>query len=59
MPCAERDWSLKDLAEAAHLSVSHLSSIESGANLTSIESPLAIARAFGAKPGELLSVINF
>lgn len=56
---AERDWSLKDLAEAAHLSVSQLSSIERGANLPSIESLLAIARAFNAKPSELLSAIDF
>jgi DNA-binding NtrC family response regulator len=56
---AERDWSLKDLAEAAHLSVSQLSSIERGANLPSIESLLAIARAFDVKPSELLSAIDF
>ncbi|MBA3973486.1 MAG: hypothetical protein C0504_04615 [Candidatus Solibacter sp.] len=56
---AERDWSLKDLAEAAHLSVSQLSSIERGANLPSIESLLAIARAFDAKPSELLAAIDF
>lgn len=56
---AERDWSLKDLAEAAHLSVSQLSSIERGANLPSIESLLAIARAFDTKPSDLLSAIDF
>jgi transcriptional regulator with XRE-family HTH domain len=56
---AERDWSLKDLAEAAHLSVSQLSSIERGANLPSIESLLAIARAFDTKPSELLAAIDF
>jgi DNA-binding NtrC family response regulator len=56
---AERDWSLKDLAEAARISVSQLSSIERGANLPSIESLLAIARAFDAKPSELLAAIDF
>ena len=56
---AERDWSLKDLAEAAKISVSQLSSIERGANLPSIESLLAIARAFDAKPSELLAAIDF
>lgn len=56
---AERDWSLKDLAEAAKLSVSQLSSIERGANLPSMESLLAIARAFDAKPSELLAAIDF
>jgi DNA-binding NtrC family response regulator len=56
---AERDWSLKDLAEAAKISVSQLSSIERGANLPSMESLLAIAKAFDAKPSELLAAIDF
>lgn len=56
---AERGWSLKDLAEAAKLSVSQLSSIERGANLPSMESLLAIARAFDAKPSDLLAAIDF
>ena len=56
---AERDWSLKDLAAAAKLSVSQISSIERGANLPSIESLLAIARAFDLKPSEILSSIEF
>lgn len=55
----ERDWSLKDLAAAAKLSVSQISSIERGANLPSIESLLAICRAFGRKPSEILSSIDF
>ena len=42
----ERDWSLKDLAAATKLSVSQISSIERGANMPSIESLLAICRAF-------------
>ena len=56
---AERDWSLKDLAAAAKLSVSQISSIERGANLPSIESLLAIARAFDLMPSEILASIDF
>jgi DNA-binding NtrC family response regulator len=56
---AERDWSLKELAGASRLSVSQISSIERGANLPSMESLLAIARAFGGKPSEILASIEF
>lgn len=56
---AERDWSLKELAAESNLSVSQISSIERGANLPSIESLLAIARAFGKKPSEILGAIDF
>ncbi len=56
---AERDWSLKDLAAATRLSVSQISSIERGANLPSMESLLAISRAFGLKPSQILSSIEF
>jgi DNA-binding NtrC family response regulator len=55
----ERDWSLKDLAAATHLSVSQISSIERGANLPSIESLLSICRAFDRKPSEILLSIDF
>jgi DNA-binding NtrC family response regulator len=55
----ERDWSLKDLAAATRLSVSQISSIERGANLPSIESLLAICRAFDRKPSEILYSIAF
>lgn len=55
----ERDWSLKDLAAATRLSVSQISSIERGANMPSIESLLAICRAFGKMPSEVLSSIEF
>lgn len=55
----ERDWSLKELAAATRLSVSQISSIERGANLPSIESLLAICRAFRRKPSELLASIDF
>jgi DNA-binding NtrC family response regulator len=55
----ERDWSLKDLAAATRLSVSQISSIERGANLPSIESLLAICRAFDRKPSEILYSIDF
>ncbi len=54
-----RDWSLKDLATQTKLSVSQISAIERGANLPSIESFLAIARAFEKKPSEILSSIDF
>jgi len=55
----ERDWSLKDLAGATRLSVSQISSIERGANLPSVESLLAICRAFDRKPSEVLLSIGF
>jgi DNA-binding NtrC family response regulator len=55
----ERDWSLKDLASATKLSVSQISSIERGANLPSVESLLAICRAFDRKPSDLLTAIGF
>jgi len=55
----ERDWSLKDLASATKLSVSQISSIERGANLPSVESLLAICRAFDKKPSEILTAIGF
>jgi DNA-binding NtrC family response regulator len=55
----ERDWSLKDLAGATKLSISQISSIERGANLPSIESLLAICRAFDKRPSEVLSAIEF
>ncbi|MBI5283059.1 MAG: response regulator [Candidatus Solibacter usitatus] len=56
---AERDWSLKELAAISKLSISQISSIERGANLPSIESLLAISRAFGLKPSEILGAIEF
>ena len=55
----ERDWSLKDLAAQTKLSVSQISAIERGTNLPSIESLLAIAKAFEKKPSELLGGIDF
>lgn len=55
----ERGWSLKDLAAATRLSVSQISSIERGANMPSIESLLAICRAFDKMPSEVLSSIEF
>ena len=56
---AERDWSLKDLAQASRMSISQISSIERGANLPSVESLLAIAKAFEKKPSEILAEIEF
>lgn len=55
----EHDWSLKDLAGMTKLSVSQISSIERGAHLPSIESLLAICRAFDKKPSEILASIGF
>ena len=55
----ERKWSLKDLAAAARLSVSQISSIERGAHLPSIESFLAICQAFDKRPSEILASIDF
>lgn len=55
----DRDWGLKELAQSANLSVSQVSSIERGAHMPSIESLLAICRAFGVKPSELLASIEF
>jgi FixJ family two-component response regulator len=55
----ERDWSLKDLAASTKLSVSQISSIERGANLPSVESLLAICRAFDKRPSEILASIDF
>jgi DNA-binding response OmpR family regulator len=55
----ERDWSLKDLAALTKLSVSQISSIERGANMPSMESLLAIARAFEKKPSDILASIDF
>jgi Predicted transcriptional regulator len=55
----EKDWSLKDLAAVTKLSVSQISSIERGANLPSIESLLALCRAFERKPSEILASIDF
>jgi len=54
-----RGWSLKDLAAQTKLSVSQISAIERGANLPSVESLLAISRAFERKPSEILASIEF
>jgi two-component system, OmpR family, response regulator len=55
----ERDWSLKDLANQTKLSVSQISAIERGTNMPSIESLLAICKAFEKKPSEVLASIDF
>jgi len=54
-----RAWSLKELAAQTRLSVSQISAIERGTNLPSIESFLAICRAFEKKPSEVLASIEF
>src|SRR6202034_4843594 len=55
----ERDWSLKDLAQQTKLSVSQISAIERRTNMPSIESFLAISKAFERKPSEMLAGIDF
>jgi len=55
----EHDWSLKDLAGTTKLSVSQISAIERGAHLPSMESLLAISKAFDKKPSEVLQSIDF
>jgi DNA-binding NtrC family response regulator len=55
----QRDWSLKDLAVQTKLSVSQISAIERGTNLPSIESLLAISKAFDKRPSEILAGIDF
>ena len=55
----ERAWSLKDLATHTKLSVSQISAIERGTNLPSIESLLAICKAFDRRPSEVLAGIDF
>ena len=55
----ERKWSLKELASAARLSISQISSIERGAHLPSMESLIAICQAFDKKPSEVLGSIGF
>jgi DNA-binding NtrC family response regulator len=55
----ERKWSLKELAAAARLSISQISSIERGTHLPSIDSFLALCLAFDKKPSEVLASIDF
>ena len=55
----ERGWTLRDLSEASHVSVSQLSSIERGAHLPSIESLLAVAAALDAQPSEWMRASGF
>jgi len=54
-----RGWTLKELGEAAGLSVSQLSSVERGAHLPSLESLLAIAQALEAHPSAWLADAGF
>ncbi len=55
----ERGWTLKELSEAAGVSVSQLSSIERGAHLPSVESLLSIATALGKTPSAWLRAAGF
>jgi DNA-binding NtrC family response regulator len=55
MARTDRQWTLKELSEAAGLSISQLSSIERGTHLPSLESLLQIADALDAKPSQWLS----
>ncbi|MEZ6243042.1 MAG: response regulator [Phycisphaerales bacterium] len=55
----ERGWTLKELSEAAGVSVSQLSSIERGAHLPSVESLLSIATALDVAPSSWLRAAGF
>jgi DNA-binding NtrC family response regulator len=55
----EHGWSLKDLAASTKLSISLISSIERGANMPSVESLLAISKAFDKRPSDILASIDF
>lgn len=55
----EQNWSLKDLAEAAEISQSQISSIERGAHLPSLDSMFKICAAFKLRPSRVLSSIGF
>lgn len=55
----EHDWSLKDLAAMTKLSVSQISAIERGTHLPSMESLLAISKAFDKRPSDVLQSIDF
>lgn len=55
----ERGWTLKELGDAAGLSVSQLSSIERGAHLPSLESLVGIAGALEEKASEWLAEGGF
>ena len=54
-----KGWTLKDLSEASHVSVSQLSSIERGAHLPSLESLLMIALSLEATPSACLAAAEF
>lgn len=55
MARTDRQWTLKELSEAAGLSISQLSSIERGTHLPSLESFLQIAEALDVRPSQWLS----
>ena len=55
----QRGWTLKELGEAAGVSISQISSIERGAHMPSVESLLAVSAALGAKPSEWLADAGF
>ncbi len=55
----ERGWTLKELGDAAGLSVSQLSSIERGAHLPSLESLVGIASALEERASEWLAEGGF
>jgi len=55
----EKDWSLKELAASTKLSVSQISAIERGTHLPSMESLLAISKAFDKRASEILQSIDF
>ncbi len=53
-----RRWTQERLAEAAGLTPVQLSRIENGANEPKLTTILRLARALGARPGELLDHVR-
>jgi transcriptional regulator with XRE-family HTH domain len=55
IPLPAREWSQERLAEASGLNTVQISHIENGRNEPKLRTILALAKAFGVRPGELLT----
>lgn len=55
----ERGWTLRNLSEISHVSVSQLSSIERGTHLPSVESLTSIGEALGVAPSTWFAAAGF